>query len=220
MVQKYIEQLIPVEEADQQWRYTTTGDTLELFIKAAYTVDEVHYRLGVIQIGQLIQKLEDLSTKQQITLQVQSFPDLNEPRLAARIRFRPMRKDLTSRSSVESRTNGHAVKKEPWKKQRALASHYGFTIHTADQLPRSTDQQIMERYSIDSHLDTASLHLLGSVSDHPFTWLKVGRWMVRALDLTPSGKSANEHLRYRLTADERLDLADQLEGVSYIQLIF
>ena len=140
------------------WDITKSGKVLELRVKPTIDQEPDKYRLGVIQIGRIISRIQTLADQSGTQPQIQLFPNLSENRLAATVywpgflegskRAEPREMHRTSLSDADI---------------QAIAKHYDFTI-TADKSLASDDE-------------SRSAYIVMSKSNQPFIWLKLGQFI-------------------------------------------
>ena len=153
------------------WDVTKSGKVLELRVKPSIDQQPDKYRLGVIQIGRIISRIQTLANQSGTQPQIQLFPNLSENRLAATVywpgfleglrKTEPEAIHRTTLSDVDIQT---------------IAKHYDFTI-TADQSLASDDE-------------SRSAYFVMSKSNQPFIWLKLGQFIQ---DLTEQVESVSSN---------------------------
>lgn len=138
------------------WNVSKAGKTLEFSVTAHIDINPADYRLGVIQIGQIIRRIEQLARVNNAAPKIQLFPNLAEDQLAATV-FWP---ELLSGGTVT------LPKKQPESlphpsKIHSIAKDYRFTLKETD-LNKSGNSNRWD---------------LCSSSNQPFIWLKLGQFI-------------------------------------------
>lgn len=138
------------------WEETVSGKVLELRVRPSLDKNPENYRLGVIQIGRIIAKIQLLKNNADTSPQIQLFPNLAENQLAATIYWPEL---LTSAKLNVSASPG--VEEVSEKKLKKVINQFNFNI----------------RLHEDSTKNSESTTILGvlSSSNQPFVWLKVGQ---------------------------------------------
>lgn len=140
------------------WDVTKSGKVLELRVRPSIDKAPDNYRLGIIQIGRVISRIQTLAEQSGSQPQIQLFPNLTENQLAA-IVFWPG--FLESLQRIESED----MHRSPISDMdiQAIAEQYDLTL-SPDELLSSDDE-------------TNSAFYVVSKSNQPFIWLKVGQFI-------------------------------------------
>ena len=72
---------------DTYWQISKSGKIMELSVVPDMEQNPREYRLGVIQVGRIIQKIESCTKQGRSKPQIQLFPNLSEKQLAAIVHF-------------------------------------------------------------------------------------------------------------------------------------
>ncbi|MEX0647181.1 MAG: hypothetical protein WEA56_08490 [Balneolaceae bacterium] len=149
------------------WKFTISGNVMELFAVPSYEKDREKYRCSVIKIGQVMQALSLGIDENKINCHIQSFPSLENSALVASIRVNNKKspENISSHKSTEeiSAQNG-------W--FQVLMSHASDNQLALEEI---TEAKFSD-YEIDQDNGTRKWFVLSSGVDNPFTWLKIGYW--------------------------------------------
>lgn len=152
------------------WDITKSGKVLELRVRPTIDQKPEKYRLGVIQIGRVISRIQSLSEHSQSSPQIQLFPNLAENQLVATVYWPGLLEDIPQEDQI-SVTNSTISTTDI----EQLAAHYNLNID------KSTNDQ--------SALDTRNILHIVSHSNQPFIWLKVGQFIQDLTDRISTGKN-------------------------------
>lgn len=152
------------------WDVTKSGKVLELRVRPTIDQKPEKYRLGVIQIGRVISRIQSLSEHSQSSPQIQLFPNLAENQLVATVYWPGLLEDIPQEDQI-SVTNSTISTTDI----EQLAAHYNLNID------KSTNDQ--------SALDTRNILHIVSHSNQPFIWLKVGQFIQDLTDRISTGKN-------------------------------
>ena len=207
----------PERYGSQKWDYRLSGNTLELRVKEDYEVNPEAYRLGVIQIGQILQTIDRHAFEEGQTSQIQSFPNIEESQLVALIRLQKMyqvSEDNQAFNGINTDSNtpiGTILK--------SIASHYGLFFHNHNGGPLDTVRQLLE--SDDQIIAPGGYYYsLCTTMDNPFLWLRVGQWIERVNQLLEeSNTSSISALTYKISKEERTALNAEFANCSYVQAL-
>lgn len=155
-----------------QIRARVTGNQLELSVSPDPGKERVSYRNAVIQVGQILHKVEQHSKITGVYTHVNTFPSLEESRLIATVRFtnepKPKRHqaDRTDPSNIIPLSD----------KLKSIAKTYGLAISTSDC------NYLKELTSVNNTLETIvetceQCFAITSPFDNPFVWLKTGLYV-------------------------------------------
>lgn len=147
------------------WSYKISGNVVELNVLPKMESEPNDFRLAVVQIGQVLDRLRHEYSHTVEEPQIQVFPNLMEINLVAVIQFTHSK---PNRSSMASK-NGHSQEKYSvtFSTVKELAKNNHFKLH-------QTDTDLSE---LDTHeeVDTdADAYILWAASNNPFIWLKTG----------------------------------------------
>lgn len=164
---KLSDEILPVP----YWNITRSGKVLELRVKPSIDSQPDIYRLGVIQIGRIISRIQTLSKQSGSRPQIQLFPNLTENQLAATV-FWP------GFSEALKRVESEEVHRTPISDEeiKAIAGHYDLTLSTIDTL--SSDDE------------TQTALCVSSKSNQPFVWLKMGQFIQELTEQVEASPSA------------------------------
>lgn len=140
------------------WDITKSGKVLELRVKPSIDQQPGKYRLGVIQIGRIISRIQTLAERSGSQPQIQLFPNLSENQLAAIIFWPGF---LEALQKIESEKMHRAPLSDL--DLQAVAGHYDLTL-TPKELLSSDDESNSAFYVV-------------SKSNQPFIWLKLGQFI-------------------------------------------
>jgi len=140
------------------WDITTSGKVLELRVKPSIDFHPGKYRLGIIQIGRIISRIQTLAEQSGSKPQIQLFPNLSENQLAATVFWPGFMED-------EQGTKSEEIHRTPLSDSdmQTIAGHYDLKL-SADE-PLTSDD------------DTNSVFHVVSKSNQPFIWLKLGQFI-------------------------------------------
>lgn len=145
------------------WEETVSGKVLELRVRPSLDKNPGNYRLGVIQIGRVIAKIQLLEKAADTSPQIQLFPNLVENQLAATIYWPEL---LTfAKPDVDTSPGVEVVSEE---KLIKIAHQFNFSIQHQDVSSDSSDSNTI-------------LGVLSS-SNQPFIWLKVGQMVQQLIE--------------------------------------
>lgn len=152
------------------WDMTKSGKVLEFRVRPTIDQQPAKYRLGVIQIGRIISRIQSLVIDSDPSPQIQLFPNLAENQLVATVYCPELLEEIPQeikKDFVHSAISVADIEQ--------LASHYNlYTDKSAsDQTVRNTEQ---------------ILHIV-SHSNQPFIWLKVGQFIQDLTDRLGSFKN-------------------------------
>lgn len=164
---KLTDDILPVP----YWDITKSGKVLELRVKPSIDRQPGKYRLGVIQIGRVISRIQTLAEQSGSKPQIQLFPNLTENQLAATV-FWPGFPEAIRRA--ESQEIHHSPLSDT--DITTIARHYDFTL--------STDQ------SLTSDDGTNTVLYIVSRSNQPFVWLKLGQFIQEIKEQVETSRSA------------------------------
>lgn len=140
------------------WDMTKTGKVLELRVKPSIDQEPAKFRLGIIQIGRIISRIQTLAEQSGSHPQIQLFPNLSENQLAATVFWPGILEGL---QRIESENIHRAPLSDA--DIQAIAGHYDLTL--------SPDEQLSSDDETNSAFDVVSK------SNQPFIWLKVGQFI-------------------------------------------
>ncbi|REL33209.1 hypothetical protein DYD21_13225 [Rhodohalobacter sp. SW132] len=138
------------------WNVSKAGKTLEFSVTAHIDINPADYRQGVIQIGQIIRRIEQFARVKNAAPKIQLFPNLAEDQLAATV-FWP---ELLSGGAVTLPKKQPGCLPPPSKIQ-SIAKVYRFTLKKTDQ-----DKGV-----------NSNKWVVCSSSNQPFIWLKLGQFI-------------------------------------------
>lgn len=152
------------------WDMTKSGKVLELRVKPTIDREPAKYRLGVIQIGRIISRIETMAEQSGSQPQIQLFPNLSENRLAATVYWPGFAEGIKTETPKE-------IRRTPLSDAsiRVIAKNYDLAI-TPDESLASDDGR-------------NSVYYIVSTSNQPFIWLKLGQFiqdLKNQFDASPS----------------------------------
>lgn len=150
------------------WDVTKSGKVLELHVRPTIDQKPEKYRLGVIQIGRVISRIQSLSERSQSSPQIQLFPNLAENQLVATVYWPGLLEDIPEEDQINV-TNSTISTTDI----EQLAAHYNLYIDKS-----ANDQSASDEKRI--------LHVV-SHSNQPFIWLKVGQFIQDLTDRISTG---------------------------------
>ncbi len=207
----------PERYGSQKWDYRLSGNTLELRVKEDYEENPEAYRLGVIQIGQILQTIDRHANEEGQSSQIQSFPNIEESQLVALIRLHKLYRSPESNQTlngavIDSKTPIGTILK-------SIASHYGLFFHNHSGESLDTVRQLLE--SDDQIIVPAGYYYsLCTTMDNPFLWLRVGQWIERVNQLLEeTNTSSISALTYKISKEERTALNAEFPNCSYVQAL-
>lgn len=155
------------------WDVTKSGKVLELRVRPTIDKKPEKYRLGVIQIGRIISRIQSLAEISDSSPQIQLFPNLAESQLVATV-YCP---DLLESKPQETHENVTDTTITPSDIEE-LAAHYNLYAEKNDDKQSATST-------------VQVLHIV-SHSNQPFIWLKVGQFIQDLTDRMSSIKYRGE----------------------------
>lgn len=144
------------------WQVTKSGKVLELRVTPSIDQDPVKYRLGIIQIGRIIYRVQSFKGQDSTKPRIHLFPNLSENQLAAtifwpqllnsQVLFTPVAKSLASitESSISELARKYNL---------SMKKHPG----TANKVHQKNDNK--------------SCYELSTATNQPFAWLKLGQFI-------------------------------------------
>jgi hypothetical protein len=142
------------------WKVTKSGKVLELRVRPSIDHEPGNYRLGIIQIGQIISHLQKLAKHSGAKPQIQLFPNLAENQLAATVYWPGFLEDVPYDKTQKMNQEQLSIKKI-----KEIAKHYNLAL-TADISDVSEGEG-----------QVSSTYVVISKSNQPFVWLKVGQFI-------------------------------------------
>jgi hypothetical protein len=158
-----------------QIRARVTGNQLELSVSPDPGKERPTYRSAVIQVGQILYKVDQHSKKYGIYTHVNTFPSLEESRLIATVRFTNEPKPKRQQSDKTDSANITPLSD----KLKSIAKAYGLAISTSDcnYLKGLTS----ENNTLETIVDICEqCFAITSPFDNPFVWLKTGLYVENA----------------------------------------
>jgi len=140
------------------WDITKSGKVLELRVKPTIDREPAKYRLGVVQIGRIISRIETMAEQSGSKPQIQLFPNLSENTLAATVYWPGFEEGMKSNTPKENR--------------RTPLSDAGIRV-----LAKNYDLAIVPDEALASDDETNSVYFIVSTSNQPFIWLKLGQFI-------------------------------------------
>lgn len=159
--------VIPTE----YWSISKTGKVLEFNVTAHIEINPEQYRLGVIQIGQIIRIIQLFAQKKNADPQIQVFPNLAEDQLVATIYW----PELLNREYFNLKKT-QEIKYPPVSTIRSIAKEYRFTVHGPASQNRLLDNEL----------------LICTSSNQPFVWLKMGQFIEDLMATADSSSIENQ----------------------------
>jgi hypothetical protein len=206
----------PERFGTQNWDYRLSGNTLELRVKVDYEANPEAYRLGVIQIGQILQTIDREAYEEGQSSLIQSFPNIEESQLVALIRLQKLYPSdsyqTLNGSVIESKTPIGTILK-------SIASHYGLFFHNHIGGSLDTVRNLLE--SDDQIIAPGGYYYsLCTTMDNPFLWLRIGQWIERVNQLLEdTNTSSISALTYKINKEERTSLNAEFSNCSYVQAL-
>jgi hypothetical protein len=155
-----------------QIRARVTGNQLELSVSPDPGKERVSYRNAVIQVGQILHKVEQHSKITGVYTHVNTFPSLEESRLIATVRFTNEPKPKRHQEDKTDLTNITPLSD----KLKSIAKTYGLTINTSDC--SNLKALTAENNTLEKIVDTCEqCFTITSAYDNPFVWLKTGLYV-------------------------------------------
>jgi hypothetical protein len=153
------DRIIPVD----YWQVTKSGKVLELRVTQSIDRDPKKYRLGIIQIGRIIYRINSFETRGSTKPRIQQFPNLSENQLAAIIYWPQLLKsevDFTSLPTAQAEVTLPFISE--------LAGKYNLSV-----------KEQTSTGGIKSHQknNKKSCYELSTVANQPFAWLKLGQFI-------------------------------------------
>lgn len=156
------------------WNVTKSGKVLELRVLPNIDQDPEKYRLGVIQIGRIISRIQTLTKHSGAQPQIQLFPNLTENQLAATVYWPNVMEDLLlvkPHQKHRSPLSGHLIKR--------TAKKFGLTLssESSDSDAKSGDRTFY----------------IVTKSNQPFVWLKVGQFIQSLTEQSDTSDAGQNH---------------------------
>lgn len=156
---------------EKYWQLTRAGKIFELHTTSTIDHKPDHYRLGVIQIGQIIQKIRTQIKNETTRPMIQIFPNISENQLIATVYW----PELTNMNNIqisvpEQKTQDKetvTANLQLWARKNRLILDPIDHVMAGSILKKSTPA------------GTKNLLLL-SESNHLFSWLRIGHWLEEA----------------------------------------
>ncbi len=191
------------------WQVSRSGKVLELRVTPSIDKNPNHYRLGVIQIGRIIQRIKSLESQSKTEPQIHSFPNLAENQLAATIYWPQL---LNTDIHITPQKKGS----EPCSPAFLCTLLNKYSLILKKDFPEITllqNNQELSRFSLLSH------------TNQPFVWLKLGQFIqefketascghqisVKNVKLDKPGKSETNNSSDNLFLQAHLHLPDNIK---------
>ncbi|MDX1641177.1 MAG: hypothetical protein R3220_05740 [Balneolaceae bacterium] len=167
MLKKWIDEIRkkPDLYKTNSWKYSISGNVIELSILPVYMKDRDTYRCAVIAVGQVLKALSETIEQHQSQFHIQSFPSIETPEIVASLRM-----DINSGTKNHSKPASKKISKEidPESVVSAFARQYQLNLQVIDS-PANKVEEL-------KNLDFNTWFILYSTFNNPFTWLNVGYW--------------------------------------------
>ncbi|MEX1011927.1 MAG: hypothetical protein WDZ29_07685 [Balneolaceae bacterium] len=194
------------------WNHRITGNMLEISSVPRFERDPEHYRMAVIRIGQFLQSIDCKAAQEGLQPMIQSFPHLEQPHLVAVVRFFSSQED-TGPEQNRLEVSEPSIN-DPVLLMRSIASHYGLVLQPVPEPVHKLDSKrsgypdtmdLFTEKDLSGHNQPLGpVHLLCSMNDNPFIWLKTGFWMERSYSFHHLFKDGSTPL-----VTERISIADR-----------
>ncbi|WP_340106084.1 hypothetical protein [Rhodohalobacter sp. 8-1] len=144
------------------WDVKKSGKVLELRVLPSIDQSPEKYRLGIIQIGRIISRIQMLTKYSETKPQIQLFPNLAENQLAATVYWPAFLENMTQEKHNQDQVQDHLP---PLTVQciSKYAEHYDLSL-SSDSTHTVEDGEMKTYYVV-------------SQSNQPFIWLKVGQFI-------------------------------------------
>lgn len=159
------------------WDVTKSGKVLELRVRPSIDQAPGKYRLGIIQIGRIISRIQTLAGQAGAQPQIQLFPNLAENQLVATVFWPGFLDNLTSEIAAHPHPSPFTLKQI-----KQIAEHYGLKLSSG---------------RTDSFEDSdGNTYYVRSITNQPFIWLKLGQFIQELTEQTDISDS-----RYSLSIE-------------------
>jgi hypothetical protein len=155
------------------WDVTKSGKVLELRVRPSIDREPGKYRIGIIQIGRIISRLQKLAKHAGSKPQIQLFPNLAENQLAATVYWPDFLEDMPY-----EKTQNKNLPLLSDRKIEKIAEHYDFALISNNSGASEDEVQVRITYFVLSK------------SNQPFIWLKLGQFIH---DVTDHTKTSDAH---------------------------
>lgn len=152
---------------NDKWTYRASGNVLELLVLPQYVQCKKAFRCSVISAGQALASLKTEYNKAGEKLFIQTFPNIENPRVICSIRVD---------DSGFSETN---TAPDPMITEQACNSIEDYLLNTAGNFHMNTHDAYLSDGALKLLYDESQFshtYVLVSRLDNPFIWLNVGYW--------------------------------------------
>jgi hypothetical protein len=212
------------------WRYTISGNMIELSVSAHYLNEPEMYRKSVVRIGFILSEIERMANSMGKSVQIHTFPSMLDSRLIASAELKNVKKHRTtdpqgSGEEATSKTYSDAMGAEPVialaDRIKTVAGSYGLTltpVNCDDLLKLDTNPctSLIGKVS-----KCGQSFALSSPNDNPFIWLKTGLCLNRiehVIETESPELSPDFHLN--ISDDFRAATTELIPENSCLQAIF
>lgn len=168
-LQRHIANLFP-PEVRRSWYSRWNGNRLDIYVRSNFARSPEAFRDGVIDVGYLLQSLDLSLQADNLILDIQSFPSLDQAQWVASVRFHRSGHHSAATPNLPERT------KDPVEALAELALAWNFSFLFLDQDPPSfpVDESVPRIQSVPFR------GILETGGNNPFVWLQAGRWLKEA----------------------------------------
>lgn len=156
----------PPEER-RSWYSRWSGNRLDIHVRSNFARSPEAFREGVIDVGYLLQSLDHSLRVENLVLEIQSFPSLDQAQWVASVRFHRGGRRSPASSDLSERTE------DPVEALAELALDWSFSFlfldREHDTSPAGEHAPKTPSVSFRGILETSG--------NNPFVWLQVGRWL-------------------------------------------
>lgn len=195
------DRIIPVD----YWQVTKSGKVLELRVTPSIDRDPEKYRLGIIQIGRIIYRINSFESQGSSKPRIQLFPNLSENQLAATIYWPQLLKsqvDFTSAPKAQKAITLSFISE--------LAGKYNLTV---EKHPHSADSKKQHNN------DKTDCYALSTTANQPFAWLKLGQFIEELKCCTDSHQAFSLENISLLNGEKSSSKTGHESGNTYLQAL-
>jgi hypothetical protein len=216
------------------WRYTISGNMIELSVSAHYLNEPEMYRKSVIRIGFILSEIERLAGEYGKSVQIHTFPSMLDSRLIASAELKPAKRSATTAPDTTETVTAEVVfdsvgqtvtLTEPayalTERIKTIAGSYGLTM-----TPINCEDLLQIESNISPSLlgkveNCGQSFAISSSNDNPFIWLKTGLCLNRVeqtIDCQSPELSPDFHIN--ISNEMREGSKDLIPENTFLQAIF
>ncbi|MGM0507060.1 MAG: hypothetical protein ACQER4_07740 [Bacteroidota bacterium] len=168
-LQRHVSVLFP-PDVRRSWYSRWNGNRLDVYVRSNFAHSPEAFRDGVIDVGYLLQSLDQAVQKENQVLEIQSFPSLDQAQWVASVRLHRGGRKPAANHPEPIRTD------DPVEALAELALDWNFSFLFLDrqESPLSLEESEPKPAS------NSYRGVLESSGNNPFVWLQIGRWLKEA----------------------------------------